>query len=398
MRPHRSMRSAASLTALLCLVAAWLPGAIAAVPMRTSFDMQVPLAPTPLKIAGVPQLVYELHLTNFADDALTLKHVQVLDAAGATLIDLRGQELDHRLGRPGLTTGQKDKREIAPGMRAVLYIEVPVRDRAMPRELRHRIEYASASTGEATEVDAVVEGARIAVLETPPPSLSPPLRGGPWAAIHDPAWPRGHRRVFYAVDGRAFLPGRYAIDWVKLDDQGREERSRNGGSDQVTDWYGYGEDVLAVADGVIASTRDDVVESATISAHPKHSITDASGNYVALDIGNGRYAFYEHLKPGSLRVRPGQRVRRGDVIASLGFTGDSTGPHLHFHVADADSPLGAEGVPYVFDGFEILGRYEAIGDLGKKRWQPYPVPAEAHRSGERPAANVVLKFEAASKP
>lgn len=396
MKPHRLVRGVASLLALSCLVAAWLPGAIAAVPVRTSFDMQVPLAPTPLKIDGVPQLVYELHLTNFADDALTLRRVQVLDAAGASLIDLRGQALDHRLGRPGLAAGRKDKREIAPGMRAVLYIEVPIRDRAMPRELRHRIEYSG--TSESANADAIVEGARVAVLETPPPSLGPPLRGGPWAAIHDPSWPRGHRRVFYAVGGRAFLPGRYAIDWVKLDDQGREQRSGNGGSDQVADWYGYGEDVLAVSDGVIASTRDDVAESATISAHPDHPIADASGNYVALDLGKGRYAFYEHLKPGSLRVRPGQRVRRGDVIASLGFTGDSTGPHLHFHVADADSPLGAEGVPYVFDRFEVLGRYEKIGDLGKKPWQPYPAPAEAHRSGERPAANVVLTFEAAPEP
>lgn len=397
MKPHRLMRSAAPLVAWACLVAAWLPDALAAVPVRTSFDMRVPLAPTPLKIDGVPQLVYELHLTNFADDALALQRAQVLDAAGAPLADLRGQALDDRLGRPGLATGRKDRREIAPGMRAVLYIEVPVRDRAMPRELRHRVEYSSTSES-AAKANAIVEGARVAVLETPPPSLGPPLRGGPWAAIHHPSWPRGHRRVFYAVDGRAFLPGRYAIDWVKLDNEGREERSRNGGSDRVADWYGYGEDVLAVSDGVIASTRDDVAESATISAHPSHPIADASGNYVALDLGNGRYAFYEHLKPGSLRVRPGQRVRRGDVIASLGFTGDSTGPHLHFHVADADSPLGAEGVPYVFDGFEVLGRYEEIGDLGKKRWQPSSAPAQARRSGERPAANVVLTFETASEP
>src|SRR3546814_7386768 len=69
-----------------------------------------------------------------------------------------------------------------------------------------------------------------------------------------------------------------------------------------------------------------------------------SGNACALDLGDGRHAFYEHLKPGSIRVVPGQRVRRGEVIAELGFTGDSTGPHLHFHVADAPSPLGAEGL------------------------------------------------------
>src|SRR3546814_3208759 len=92
-----------------------------------------------------------------------------------------------------------------------------------------------------------------------------------------------------------------------------------------------------------------MVESATISAHPENALGDATGNYVALDLGDGRHAFYEHLKPGSIRVVPGQRVRRGEVIAELGFTGDSTGPHLHFHVADAPSPLGAEGLPFEID-------------------------------------------------
>src|SRR3546814_1338788 len=101
-------------------------------------------------------------------------------------------------------------------------------------------------------------------------------------------------------------------------------------------------------------------ESETLSGRSRNALADASGNYLALDLGDGRHAFYEHLEPGSIRVAPGQRVRRGEVIAALGFTGDTTGPHLHFHVADGTSPLGSEGVAFVIDRFDVPGRYTAI--------------------------------------
>jgi murein DD-endopeptidase MepM/ murein hydrolase activator NlpD len=45
-------------------------------------------------------------------------------------------------------------------------------------------------------------------------------------------------------------------------------------------------------------------------------------------------------------VKVGERVKQGQVMALVGNSGNSTEPHLHFHVADANSPLGAEGLPY----------------------------------------------------
>ena len=82
-------------------------------------------------------------------------------------------------------------------------------------------------------------------------------------------------------------------------------------------------------------------------------------------------------------------MRRGDIIGQLGFTGDSTGPHLHLHVGDAPAPLAAEGLPFVFDRFEVLGRYPDIGVMGKARWQGNGAGV---RTNERPGPNVVLVF------
>src|SRR3546814_17672299 len=73
--------------------------------------------------------------------------------------------------------------------------------------------------------------------------LGAPLRVGPWAAIHSPEWPRGHRRVLYAVAGRARIPGRFAIDWVRLDADGRSAR---GDADRVAHALAYAAEVLEV--------------------------------------------------------------------------------------------------------------------------------------------------------
>lgn len=366
---------------------AWLICAPAAGALRQSFDLQVPVAPTPVLEDGAARLVYELHLTNFSDQPLRAMRVEVRDApAGTALATFEGDPLQARISQTGPTVATDPAGTIAPGRHGVLYVELVVpADGSPPQALEHRIDYVAAGS----DARAAITGGRTAVSDVEPPVLGAPLRGGPWAAIHHPEWTRGHRRVLYTIDGRARIPGRFAIDWVRLDANGHSTR---GDPDRPANALGYGADVLAVADAVVAAVRDDMAESSTVSAHPKHALGDATGNYVALDLGDGQYAFYEHLKPGSLRVAPGQRVRRGEVIAALGFTGDSTGPHLHFHVADAASPLGAEGVPFVLERFDVLGRYGDVSKLGDGPWDPLEGKLTVRREMERPAPNVVVDF------
>jgi len=374
--------------AWLCLATS-LP-ATAAAAVQSSFDLQVPVAPTPIRVAGTSRLVYELHLRNFASEAFVLQRVEVLADDGHLLAEFHDETLKRRLGQPGSRMSAVEAGTIAPGASAVLYLEIPIDAIEAVPALRHRL--SAASAGNDTQI--TIEGARVAISPRSPTVLGPPLSGGPWAGIYEPSWERGHRRMLYAVDGRARIPGRYAIDWIRLD---RSGRYASGDEGRIADWHGYAADVLAVADAEVAAVRDDVIESATIKAHPKNALGDATGNYVALDLGDGRYAFYEHLKPGSVRVAPGQRVQRGQVIGALGFTGDSTGPHLHFHVADGNSPLAAEGVPYVFDGFELLGAYETLDRFGRARWEPRDRATTAHRRAELPAPNSVIMFESSGR-
>lgn len=381
---------------LLASVLVFAAALLAAAPTRAApvdtLDLAVPQVPAPVAVEGRQRLLYELHLTNFGAAPLRLQALSVLDANnGAVLASWRGDALAAR----GRVVGARDSAlgdALQPGQRAVLFLELDL-PAPVPKALRHRVEFsasASAPGGASGGADpGQVEGAQMAPLPAASLRLAPPLRGGPWAAVYAPQWPRGHRRVFYALDGRARLPGRYAIDFVRVDTQGRTAR---GDADLAANALGYGEPVLAVADAVVAAARDGIGESARVSAHPRHDFDRAPGNYVSLALGDGRYAVYEHLQPGSLKVRTGERVRRGQVIGALGFTGDSTGPHLHFHVADAAPPLAGEGVGYAFEAFGLLGHYPGATGLGERPWQARDKAVAEQRRDELPESNAVIEF------
>lgn len=87
---------------------------------------------------------------------------------------------------------------------------------------------------------------------------------------------------------------------------------------------------------------------------------------MVLDIGHGRFAFYAHLQPGSLKVKVGDRVKRGQVLGLVGNSGNSTEPHLHFHLADSKSPLGSEGLPYVLDSFDAKAKPDGVATKHKQ--------------------------------
>lgn len=359
--------------------------------LRESFDLHVPIAPSPVTTERRVRLFYELHLTSFSPEALTPIRITVINAEGRRLVNFAGAALTARLA-PVVpeTVPAGVPMSIGPGKTGVLYVELELEPHALPQSIAHEVEYR---VGDGTEIDTVA-GGRTAVKVVPAVVLDPPLRGGPWAAVFHPDWRRGHRRVLYAVEGRARIPGRFAVDWVKLDADGR---LAGGNPDKVRNAHAYGNEVLAVADATVVSVRNDYPEADRVASNGRHRMRDASGNYVVLDLGDGRYAFYEHLRPGSVRVAPGQRVRRGEVIAQVGFSGSGNWPHLHFHVADAPSLLGAEGLPFALSRFRMLGTYEDISGLGKSPWTPRDEAANASREGERPADNAVIWFADARK-
>jgi murein DD-endopeptidase len=355
-------------------------------------DLDIPVAPTPVKADGKVHLVYELHITNFDKPArdLTLARVEVLgDSQDAVpLVRLVGEDLAKQMARPGAGAKLADKRRIAGGMRAVLFIWITVDSAAaVPRTLRHRLAFAI----EKVNGERTVEGASVEVRRDAPLVIGPPLHGDGWMAANGPSnrAENEHRRAINTVDGRARIAQRFAIDWIKF---GANGQLWSAGAGKNANWFGYGAEIIAVADAVVASVNDAVPENKpdTESRAVPITLETIGGNYVILDLGDGRYALYAHMQPGQIRVKTGDKVRRGEVLGLVGNSGNSDGPHLHFQICDANSPLGSEGLPFVFESFEKLGQ-GVLTDNGAS-WKPLPNgKAEEHRM-EIPLENVVVRF------
>ncbi|HEV7783795.1 MAG TPA: M23 family metallopeptidase, partial [Thermoanaerobaculia bacterium] len=254
--------------------------------------------------------------------------------------------------------------------------------------LRHRLTFRlTVASGKIEE--RYFEGVPVRVPAQTPLVLGPPLSGGLWVAraVGNDSY---HRRASIAVRGHAASSQRLAIDWGRLDEQGHDHR---GDGAKNEEYASYGSDVLAVADSVVVEARDGIAENDPLSTTPKVPITleTVAGNDVVLDLGGDRYALYAHLKPGSLRVRPGDHVRRGQVIALVGNSGNAYGPHLHFHVTDSREMIAGEGLPYEIDAFELLG-HETEEHVKQGFWSPQPGQAPERRERELPADGAVVRF------
>lgn len=368
-------------------------------------DLEVPNPPAPLMANGKAHLVYELHVTNLGRNEVLLTQVDVVPESSPRGLHIRygTGELNMVIDRPGIPTPppsgaagippvMPDMRHIAGGMRGVVRIWVTIDDpRELPTGFRHRVTIETTGPNGA-KVSGVVEGLRTEVRRLTTITLDPPVRSGTWVAANGPSNSSVHRRALLAVHGRARIAQRYAIDWLKLGDDGLPF---HGDPAQNANWYAYGEEVVAAADGVVTEVKDGIPENTPLSAQRAVPVTldTIAGNHVVIEHERGRFALYAHLQPGSLRVKLGERVQRGRVIGNIGNSGNADAPHLHFHVCDANSPLGCEGLPYVLERFEALGEIEMPGDLRAiKAWAPGANQAPVTRAKQIPLENAVVRF------
>lgn len=315
--------------------------------------------PIPVTIGKNKIAAYELHITNFDTMPLTLKRVEIFadEESGNPLVTLEGDKLSGAMVRVGAVSSGiagaiHDTRVIDPGGRSILFlwIELPLNN-PVPAHLKHRMVFTSIAAGATTPSDAILEGFRVSVSRESVPTLGPPFNGGIWVAGDGPANDSNHRRSTLAIDGHIYSPERFAIDWVKVGPNGD---SRHDGTTKNENWWGWGEPVLAVADGSVTEGIDEFPDN-TPRVLPPVTLDNIAGNHIILQIADNRFVTYAHLQKGSIKVRAGDHVHRGDVLALLGNSGNTTGAHLHLQVTSSNSVLQSEGVPFVFTDFTYLG-------------------------------------------
>jgi hypothetical protein len=223
-----------------------------------------------------------------------------------------------------------------------------------------------------------------------PLTLVSPLESGLWLARNGPSNTADHRRTFVSVEGVSRIAQRFATDWIML---GPDHQLWKGDSTVNANWYGYRTRIHAVAPGVVVGLHDGIAENVPLSSERAVPITleTAAGNYIIERLDGGALAVYAHLVPGSIRPRVGQRVKTGETIGLLGNSGNSGAPHLHFHLMrGGDSPLGGEGIPFVFDRYADEGTLTSIDELfGVAPWQP---TQNVVRRRQSPTENMIVRF------
>lgn len=345
-------------------------------------------------------LAFELLAVNPTNLYLTLDKVEVVDPAGSVLSNLAGDALASSLVLTGGGT------RLAPGTTGYVFLDVAfaagavVPTQVAPRitltrqhadPAGHPVPYPATEPLPAT---VTFTAAPVTVGAAPAIVVAPPLRGKNWVAVNGCCdVVTSHRGAIMAINGRLRVPERFAIDWLQLDAQ---DRLYTGPVGTLTSYAFFGVPVHSVADGTVVNLYDQAAEQ--VPGSPAKGITPESigGNMLVIDIGGGHYAFYAHLQPGSLKVKLGDKVKTGDVLALLGNTGNSDAPHLHFHVMDGSSPLDADSLPYVFTQFTGAGMldeasFEAMIDKGAPGIIDRKVLSGLHRN-QLPLNNEVVDF------
>ena len=154
---------------------------------------------------------------------------------------------------------------------------------------------------------------------------------------------------------------RYAYDFV-ISDNAKLRWARGKSGEHLEDYFCYGEPVLAPAPGEVVETRTGVPDAPRSgSGWVDPSTRDFRGNFVIIRHAEDEYSFSAHLAPGSVRVKQGELVERGQEIGRCGNSGHSTEPHLHFHVQDRADFFEASGVPVAFDDIAVNGEVQHSG-------------------------------------
>jgi hypothetical protein len=316
----------------------------------------------PLRVLGsdgLEHLEYDLIISNTFTAPVTLTSVEVIAPDGRALLRLEGDALAAII-QPVFFNGESPGPEIPVGGVVATVIDLLLPPAEVPTRISHRITYQLPADARGLTLFASREvlAPELTVDPRAPLVIAPPLRGAGWFNANSCCEAGSPHRAFrMPVDGTHYAKFElFAIDWIRMEDG----HLFTGDGTQSEQWFAYGAEVVAVADGTVVAVRDDMPDETpnqppVAVRHPG----DYGGNNVVVQVQPNVWAFYEHLQPGSITVRVGERVTTGQRLGRLGNSGNSTAPHLHFQLSDGPDLVTANSLPFVFDRYTLAGTAEA---------------------------------------
>jgi hypothetical protein len=330
---------------------------------------------------GRRELAYEIQLINRTQSTVTVHSLEALEG-GKVVQKLSGKALETQMA-------PQHSVKLKPGQGAYVLMDVSLARKAkVPAELTHRIAVTMNPKQAAVATD--YELAPIGVNRREAIVVAPPLRGPGWVVANGCCSEfNAHRGTVLPVNGAAHVAERFAIDFVQIDPMGMLV---NGPLDQLSSYPYFGDEVHSATAGKVVGVLDNVPETPAGSFPPSITAEKAGGNHVVVAIGGGRYAFYAHLQPGSVRVAVGQKVKVGQTLGLLGNSGNSDAPHLHFHIMSTPHPLEANGIPYRFSNFTVEGTLTNTPGIQEGEVAKIEPTERGVRHAELPLTNSVIAF------
>jgi len=133
----------------------------------------------------------------------------------------------------------------------------------------------------------------------------------------------------------------------------RNEKGNSFKTDGQTneDYYAFGKELIAPCDGEIVLVVDGIKDNQPGEMNPAY----VPGNTVIIKTANNEYLFFAHFKQHSIKVSQGQKVKQSDLLGLCGNSGNSSEPHLHFHIQNVENINIATGVKCYFDKIFVNG-------------------------------------------
>ncbi len=343
----------------------------------SSLQLSVLHQPVPVASSDKQLLVYELQFVNQSDQPVRIGRIEVFGDHNNKIAAYAGNKLIRN------SLAYKDNKkidleqsiELNKGMGVFVFVWISIdKSSSPPKKLHHKI-WVVKPTADKNSAPTSLINYDVNVSSDKPVVISSPLKGNGWVAAAGPTKDSYHRKALLNLGGKLYLAQRFAIDWIQICPDGT---AAQGNLRDNNNWPGFGHEVMAVADGEVVTVHDGVPENTPLEplkASSPNAIKEADipGNHVIEKItqnGKNYYVLYAHMQPGTLRVKVGDRIKEGQLIGLLGNTGNSTVPHLHLHVSDANDPLKSEGVPFIFKTATLEGKAELI-DEDFEIWKPF---------------------------
>ena len=305
---------------------------------EVAFDLGITALARPLTVSGV---VFELY-----ND-----HQQLLEERWPARLLRERLQSDSLAIEPGTGLALRSLHFMLHALEPLTHVDVTVVGRV---------------EGEAEAVQAQIRvGVRYHEQKS---ELHCPVRGA-WWAIQAADWSDRHKQEVFSQP--------FALDLVKL---GEESRFFRGSGLAVEEHYSWDQPVYAPAGGKVAYVCYDMPDLAPgQTADPRMFRGDPRrylGNGIAISHGNGEFSFFGCLQQASMAVNEGAMIRRGALLARVGNSGLTPGPHLHYHLMEGGpNPFLDQGVPFQWSHFSAGGQFFA---------QPVTIPTRMIVSGPVP--------------